>query len=349
MRGLDSDLVYLASENAREKIKELSLVLKKSSPRLKYTLKLLEREGVLYNPYTVFDYSYFGLMLFRVYFKGGYISENDKVEIIKKLQENNYIVAMYELNGEFDLAIEIESPNPSRFNKELKKVASLIPSLNTFKMVLNVVTHLYPRTYLIKSQIVATSAETEIIVGGDRSIELFSTSEMMVMKALLEHPRLRLTHLAQQAELNVKTASSILLDLRKRKIIKGFKYLLDVNRLNLYKFRVFLTLHNISQEREDEMLAYFMNVREVVQVNKTIGDWNLEVDIESLDKTKIRLLITEMRERFKEIISYFNLIEFYQYYERAFLPKYLFEGYEKVVSTKSVPVVKTEVEGEKAG
>lgn len=332
MAGINSDLLYLYSENARTKIRDMAVLLKKSPQRLKYTIKVLDKEGIVYNPHCIFDYSYFGMILFRVYFKGGYISEHDKIDIIKKLSENHYIVAMYELNGEFDLAIEIESPNPSRFNKELRKVCTLIPSLNNFKMILNLVTHIYPRSYLVKNLDFVSNIgniDQEIIIGGDREVEILNDSEMKVIKNLLNNPKLRLTHLAKLSNINIKTATLVLKNLRKRKIIKGFKHIIDTNKLGIYKFRLFLTLHNISHERETQLLDYLLKLKEVVQVNKTIGDWNMEIDIESQDKSRIKHLTNELREEFKDLISYFNIIEFNQYYYRGFLPRYLFDQFDQ--------------------
>jgi DNA-binding Lrp family transcriptional regulator len=322
MADFDRDLLFLYSENARAKIKDLSMLLKKSPQRLKYAMANLDKEGLVANPHCIFDYSYFGFILFRVYFKGGYISEKDKATIISQLFDNPYVVALYELSGEFDLAVEIESPNPSKFNKELKKVANLIPTLNNYKILLNVVTHIYPRLYLPKQEFLDFSHE--IIVGGDRVVETFDKSEMTVMKNLLATPKIRLTALAKQSDLNIKTAVSIMKDLHKRKIIKGFKYLVNTNKLGIFKFRLFLKLHNMSQEREPSLMNFLLRTEEIIQVNKTVGDWDMEVDIESLDKTRIRFLIIQLREEFRDLIETFNIIEFYQYYNKNYLPKYLF-------------------------
>src|SRR3989338_3588017 len=139
MAKLDLDLTAFYLEHARTKINKLASKLKKSPQRVKYTLKLLNKE-ILVHPYCVFDYSYFGLILFRVYFKGGYISEQDKTGIISTLRENPYVISIYELTGEYDLCVEFASPNPSRFNKELKKISNLLPTLTDYKIVLNVVT-----------------------------------------------------------------------------------------------------------------------------------------------------------------------------------------------------------------
>lgn len=325
MAKRDLDLIYLCSEDARLRIKDAAVFLKKSPQRLKYALKTLEKEGMISSPYAIFDYSYFGLILFRVYFKGGYIGELDKTVILEKLGQNPYVSTIYELSGEFDLVIEMQSPNPSRFNKELKKLANLIPTLDNYKIVLNLVSHLYPRAYLLARQNIVLNVQPEIILGGDRAVENFRPEELKIMKIFLEHPKIRMTSLAKLAGLNVKTATAIFRNLQRRKIIRGFKYLIDVERLGVYKFRLIMKLHNLSQEREAQMMDLLLKTKEVVQVNKTVGDWDLEVDVESLEKIRIRHFITGLREEFKDIIEYFNVIEFYQYYERSCLPRYLFQ------------------------
>ena len=320
----DLELLYLRSENAQISLKELSLHLKKTPQRLKYALSVLEKGGILHNPYCIFDYSHFGLLLFRVYFRGGYISEHDKEHIIHELSENQYIVAISELTGEFDLAIEFATPNPSRFNKELKKITTLIPTLNDYKILLNFVTYLYPRNYLVRKQNVL-NLNSEKIIGGDRDIEVFHTNEMKIIKHLLTQPTTRLTELAKNSGVNVKTAKSVLKNLMKRNIVRGFKYSLATTSLNVTSVRLFLKLHNLTIEKEAELMEYLLSTKEVVLVNKTVGDWDLEIDIESLDKSSIRLIIIQLREQFKEIIERFNLIECYTVHKRTYLPRYLFK------------------------
>lgn len=321
---VDRNLLFLYSENARVKIKELASQLKKSSQRVKYSLDVLEQECMVNNVHCIFDYSYFGVLLFRVYFKGGYIGEEDKVAIIKQLKENKYIMSMYELSGEFDFVVEVGAPNASRFNKELKKIAAVIPTLNHYKIILNVVTHVYPRSYLLLEGS-PLLIENERIVGGDRAVQDFTDEEMRLMKELLYYPKIRLTKLAEETELNIKTVNNSLKSLQKRRIIKGFKYLLDARQLGIEKVRLFLKLHNFTPEREAALTMYLLKTRDIVQMNKTVGDWDMEIDLESSDRERVRALIVQIRNEFKDLIEDFNMVEFYQYFKKSFLPGYIFE------------------------
>lgn len=324
MHNIDNSLVYLRSENARMNLKELSQHLRKSPQLVKYNTAMLEKEGILHDPHCIFDYSYFGLILFRVYFKGVYISEQDKVKIVGELRENPYVLAIYELTGEFDLSVEFASPNPSRFNKEFKKIISANPLLKEYKIILNLVTHIYPRHYLTKS-LELQMLNGQKIIGGDREKEEFTPHEMALLKVLLLNPTIRYTRLAKEAGLNVKTAKSVLHNLVKRHVVKGYKYLIDKNKVEISKSRLFLKLHNLSLERESALMDYLLTTKEVVQAHKTVGDWDMEMDLEALEKSRIRYAITKLREEFSDLIANFNLIEVYDYYKRTYLPEYLFK------------------------
>ncbi|MFH1505588.1 MAG: Lrp/AsnC family transcriptional regulator [archaeon] len=324
MVKIKRDLAFMYSENARIKIKVIAGLLRTSSQRIKYLLKTLEKDSFVYNPHCIIDYSYFGLLLFRVYFKGAYISEKHKSEIIKKLAENEYVVAIYELSGEYDLVVEIQAPNPSRFNKELREITSNPQTLRHYKTALNIVTYLYPRYYLTKDEELQTHVSPQIIIGGDRKIRQFDENETKVIMNIMENPKIRMASLARKSGLNVRTANNILSELKKKKIIKGFKQLINTDKLEVYAFRLYLKLHNISKASEEELMQYLLKTREIVQVNKTVGDWDMEIDIEALNKTRIRQLTIEIRDHFKDIIETFNMMEFYDYYMRSYLPKYLF-------------------------
>ncbi len=328
MSKVDHSFIYCRAENARESLKEIAGALKKSPQRLKYTFSLLEKEEIIHSPYCIFDYSYLGLILFRVYFKGGYVGEKDKSKIIRELLENSYITTVYELTGEFDLVIEFLAPNPSKFNKELKKLVTSLPTLNDYKIILNVVSYLYPRHYLTKNENLQ-NLHVERLVGGDRERETLSENEVAVVKNLILNPTVRFTHLAKKSDLNVKTVKTILKSLTKRNIIKGFKYNLDMEKLGITAARLFLKLHNVSVERETELMNYMLNTKEIIQLNKTVGDWDIELDLESIDKNGIRYVLIQLREEFKDLIERFNLIELNNYYKRSYLPLYLFKEEEK--------------------
>ncbi|MBN1385726.1 Lrp/AsnC family transcriptional regulator [Candidatus Woesearchaeota archaeon] len=330
MAKIDKNLLFLISEESRSKIKAIGLILKKSPQRIKYEIKVFKRENILAEPYCIIDYGQLDLILFRVYFKGGYTSEKDKARIIRYLSDNHYITSIHEFNGEYDLAVDMISPNPSRFNKEIKKIASQVPSLNNYIVLLNVVTHIYPKNYLASPHLQRTGADQETVVGGDRPIKNITKDEMTLVKLLSERPNSRLTYLSKDAEMNIKTMKKSLHHLISSRIIRGFKYNINITKIGAYKFRLFLNLHNVSQESDNNLLQFLLTTRETVQMNRTVGEWDMEIDIESLDRARVRQIILKLREEFKDIIQSFKIIEVLEAHKISYIPRYIFD--EKVMT-----------------
>jgi len=321
MQKIDSNFIYLKSENTRMQLTDMSHLLKKSPQRLKYIQSTMEKEGILTQPYALIDYSFFGLILFRVYFKGGYISENDRARIVRSLAENDYVTSIYELTS--DLVVEFASPNPSRFNKELRSIAALAKTLTDYQIVLNLVTYMLPRKYLT-SRSTLQNMFFERIIGGDRPKELFSDNEMGIFRLMLREPDARIVHLAEETGMNPRTVKTTMQKLMDRKILRGIYTDIDLSKIGYNRIRLFLKLHNLEKRRERELVKFCINANEVVQLNKTVGDWDMEIDLEVSDSRKSRLLVMQLRENFRDLIARFDLTEFYTFYKRSYLPQFLF-------------------------
>ncbi len=320
--SIDFSTLYVFSEDARVSLPDAGKFLRKSPQRLNYSLSTIIEKNIFGLPYVLIDYSYFNLLLFRVYFKSAYIGDKDKVQILKKFNEYESIVSVYELSGEYDLVVEFMMSNPSKFNKEFKQIISEIPSLNNYKIVLNLVTHITPRDYLVPNKFHGFSKE--VILGGDRELLNFDSNELLVLKALLKNPVGKMTQLSLISGLSSQTVKTVLKKLEKKRIFKGCKYIINPTFAEIYKERIFLKLHNLTFEKETEFIQFLIGVPEIVLLSKTVGDWDVEIDVEARDRAKIKILLQLIREKYKDIMMYYTIMEFVQYYKRAYLPNNVF-------------------------
>ncbi len=335
MRHIDLSLIHLRSESARMSLKDLAKHLHKTPQRTKYTLSLFDKERILRSPHCLIDYSAFGVVVFRVYIKGGYVRDQEKTKMIEQLTHNPSILSIIEFEGEYDFAVEVGIRHPSEMRSHLTTLMRTIPSVTDYKVLLNLSTYLYHANYLTKEPALDT-VSSSIIIGGERPPETINNRELQVIEQLVAKPLARLSHLAHITTLHEKTVKTIIDNLTDQKIIRGFRYVRDLEKLNITKRRLFLKLHNLSQEREKSLLTFFEQTPEIVQADFTLGDWDVELDIESLQKSKIRYIIVRLRDEFKDIIERFNLIDWYTTYQRAYLPQWLFTN----LAHQSLPFVK---------
>lgn len=326
MKKVDQNLLFICAENSRIKLRDASTILKKSPQRLKYSMDSLQKENILALPHALIDYSYFGLLLFKVYYKGGYLGEDEKKAFYDKLSSNGFIVSCYSLEGEFDFALEVLASNPSRFNKEIRAINSSLKSLPDSKVILNVVSHLYSRAALPKNYLLIDQFQREYVVGGDRPVKSFSEDELKVLKLIWEDPQKPMTFYSTSSGMHINTFKKILSSLQEQKILRGFRHVVNLDDLGMERVRLLISLHSITEAEKDQMLEFFQSKKQIVQASWTVGDWNLEIDLETKDRVQLRKLMIEIRQQFKTMIRQVQTVDIIDFYRRQYLPKFLFEG-----------------------
>ncbi|MBU1204330.1 MAG: Lrp/AsnC family transcriptional regulator [Nanoarchaeota archaeon] len=325
IKKIDKRLLYFYGENCRLSLSKIAKKIHKSPQLIKYTVSRLEKNKIILFYYTVIDYSCFDMLLFKVYFKGGCSKSSELNLLVKKLMENPYVTSIYEMGGQYDFLVEFMAQNPSKFNKELKMLIKEHEELNNYDIIINIVSHLYPRDYLMPKNKKANeiTIPSEIIVGGDRDKTILNDKEKRILLAFVENPKIRLTSIASKLDINIKTVISVIKSLKSKKIIRAYKSALNIEKCNLINNKITLKLHNIEPEKENKMLDFCLNNPNIVKFSKTIGEWDVEIDVETSSPIDFREIYLEIREEFKDVIRSFNSYRIY----KVFKHNYLAENY----------------------
>ena len=239
--------------------------------------------------------------------------------------QNPYVTSVYEIGGQYDLLVEFMAQNPSKFNKELKLLIKEHDGLNNYDVIINVVSHIYPRNYLMSKhkEFSELSHSLKIIIGGDRDRITLSNNEKKVLSTLIKNPKIRLTAIASKLRINIKTVISAIKLLESKKVIRAYKSALNMQKYNLIKNKITLKLHNIDIKKEKNMLNFCLNNPNIVKFSKTIGAWDIEIDVETSSPTEFREIYLKVREEFKEVVRSFNSYRIY----KVFKHNYLAENY----------------------
>ncbi len=321
---INKRLLYFYGENCRLSLSKIAKKIHKSPQLVKYTINRLEKNKIILFYYTIIDYSCFDMLLFKVYFKGGCSKGSELNLLVKKLMENPYVTSIYEMGGQYDLLVEFMAQNPSKFNKELKMLIKENEELNNYDIIINIVSHIYPRDYLMPRNKKAKDLNfpSEIIVGGDRDKIVLNDKEKRILLAFVENPKIRLTSIASKLDINIKTAISVINSLKSKKIIRAYKSALNTDKCDLINNMITLNLHNIEPEKENNILDFCLNNPNIVKISKTIGAWDVEIDVETSSSTDFREIYLKIREEFKDVIKSFNSYRIYKVFKHNYLVDY---------------------------
>ena len=311
-------MLYLLDRNSRTTLSKVAKSLKTSEQRISYTLKSMTKKRQIKYYATVFDYSKFDynayLVLLRIIHKNKELSQ----KIVQDLKELPEVVRIESLQGKFDISAVFLSPNPSSFNKTLKRfISEHKKTIKENNICTVIVMHKYGRQYLNPWM---KSGTEDMVIGGDRSPVKLSESEELTCKALLEKPEAKFKELNKMTGLTFKTVSSKIKNLKKRKIVRKFEPILDCNRLKITNKLLLIKYSEYDVSNENKLTSFCKTKPEVVSSMKTFGSWDLIINFEALKEEKFDNFMTALREEYEELIADFEIIPIKNKEKFSYLP-----------------------------
>ena len=163
----------------------------------------------------------------------------------------------------------------------------------------------------------------EIIYGGDREPEEVDEVDMKILSELSENARMSSVKLGNDLSLTPKTIIQRIKKLEKKQIIVGFKPLLNPRKMGHLSALLMIRYHNVSPNLEAELISYLKAHPNVVSIAKTLGEWDIEIQIEVGETVELRKIEMEIRQKFALLIQEIESIPLYHTYKNNFFPKFL--------------------------
>ncbi len=320
LRPTDRRILAALELDARTPFSAVGKRLRRSQQQVSYTVNAMIQRGLVPGFFTAIDYSKLGVLHFRVYFRVNYTSEEEFERLIRHLVAEEHTSWIVTCGSRYDLIATFLAENPSRFNKVLRAVMARFPrELGDYSVLTTVVIRLFGRKYLFPKP----GLLTPIILGGDRERESLDDLDLRLLHALSREVRASAVSLAHGFGVSSKTIIQRIKRLRERLVIRAFKPQVNTEAMGITSALLLVRYHNISSEAEEKLIAYLEAHPNVVSAVKTLGEWDLEIEIESEERNGLRRIEIEIRRRFVALIKELASIPLYYCYKKSFFPDFL--------------------------
>lgn len=308
--------------NARVALTKIAKKTKMSQQRISYALDSLLKNKVISGFFSLIDYAKLGILNFRVYFRVSYTSPEEFAQLIDRLKDEPSVSWIATCGGRYDLLCTFFAINVSSFNKTLREIMREFPTqLENYTVLTTIVMKNFGRKYLFSQ---TTHIPKQIIIGGDRPIEQIDSIDLQILYFLSENARMSAVEIATKLNITAKTVITRIKKLRKRKIIRGFRPILNVSQTGRMTFILTVKSHNVVPELEDELVKYLKLHPNVTSIIKTLGEWDLEIQIEVESWYLYRKIVFEIRQKFKSLIQEIETTPLYEaYFKITYFPKFL--------------------------
>ena len=310
--------LYSYSQNSRSTTKELGKLLKISQQSASYLVSSYRKKKIIRSYHSIIDPAKLGLITVLVYYNLKELSAKSTQEIISFLKNQNNIVRIDDLQQGYDLACTYIVSNLSNFNKLhrdfLQKFQKRISVAAIFPLV---VTHLYPRNYLLPRKLI-----DELVVGGDRERINLQEAEMKVLHSLFDDPSATILHISQKTKLNAKTVIRIKRLLERKKVIRSYSLLWDLDKLGIQKRQILFNSSDLALSEDWKLLEFCKSHPFIVSLTRLIGRYDILLEVEGENLSK-RDVLREIRSEFG--IQDYKVIPITETIAHNYVPSAFFE------------------------
>ncbi|MBS3162435.1 Lrp/AsnC family transcriptional regulator [Candidatus Woesearchaeota archaeon] len=313
-------LIYELSNNARSPLNHIAKRLKASQQGINYRIKQFQEQGTIMGFFTIFDYANLDFDCFRVYFRLNYQKKEQFESIIQHFLTNTFVLSVIPSAGRWDLIVLFASKNASKFNKILQVIIDKFPNIfENIEILTTISSHEFGRKYLVDySSHIGTT-----IYGGDKIASSLDSVDKKIISELYESPRSSYVKIASRLKLNPKTIISKIKSLEAKGVIKGYSLNLDCYKFDYLPYKILIKYHHLSKE-ENELLKFCHQHKNIIRLNKTLGFWNLELDIEVPDTLELNNILSEIKRKYNSVIFEIEIVQLLRAPKISFIPKSFF-------------------------
>lgn len=318
----EKSILRQMESNARMSFSQIAKKTRKSQQRVSYTVNSLIKKEIIKNFYTLIDYSKLGGISFRVYFKISYISQDIFKEFVEFLVSRQDTAWVSSCGGGYDIICTFFALNPSQFNKNLKKIMSEFPKLiQDYTILTTIVIRKFEREYILNN----SHFSREVFIGGDREKKAIDEINMHILDLISENARINSVEIADKLGITPKTAIIRIKKLQDEETIVGYRPLLNLQKIEYVSNLLLIRYHNITVELENRLINYLKMLPNVVGIVKTLGEWDIEIEMEVKNTKDFRKIEIELRQKFSSLIHKIRSIPIYDTYKKTFFPKFLID------------------------
>ncbi len=299
----DRRILFELDKNARVTTTEIGKKIRKSKQFVDYRIKRLEEENVLTGYITVIDYSKLGYQSIRVYFKFHDITPEKQDELENDLIKDKEVWWLVTTEGQWDVAYALAVKNVLEFYDYWDKIIAKYRKHISKKSVV-IYTHIrqYPKSYLINQK----NTERGTLVGASKEIILVDKLDIQLLKIISDHGRMPLLEIANKLNTSPQVIRNHIKKLEKNKIIQGYRALIDVSFLGYRYYKSYINLLNT--ERLQELEQFCLQHPNILNVNRTIGGRDFEIELQAKSFDEFDSIMKELRREFAGMMDDYEFV-----------------------------------------
>ena len=319
----DKIILYELDKNARQPLTKICKKVNLSRESVLYRIKKYFEHKLIRNYLSVIDMSKLGYTHYKVYLKLHNITETQEKALVQELCKNHYISWVASCDGEFSLIYGIKAKSVVELNWLMKEINSKIWKYVMKQEITAIVdAHHFYRDYLVGKK---GTTERKIMWGGEVENIKLDKINIIILDEIAKNSRVNSVEIADKTRISPDAIISRIKKLENQGVIEHYMIWPNVNNLAGIFYKVLIRLHNLTPQKEKDLIAYCLSNPNIVYLVNSIGSWQSEIDIEIENIESFRELMRDLLKNFSDIISDYSSLNIHEEYKFIFFEKEIFK------------------------
>jgi Lrp/AsnC family leucine-responsive transcriptional regulator len=295
----DKLIMQQLETNSRQTYSEIGRKVGLRSDTVEYRIKRLRKSGIIMNLFAEPNLPRLGLKTYRVYLKVENMTSEEEAGFVDYLMNHPKGQWFAEFEGEWDYAMRYTLKDEIEFREEIEE---LMRRFGRFIKSKNIAIALQ-QSYLPLNYLTGMEGEIRrISLERVEETERLDETDEKIMGYLFDDSRMKTVDIASRIGISSDAVQYRIRRLLERGLISFFGAYYDPLAIGYTRYKVLLWLQHTVRERETQLIRYCENHPNSTYLNRLVGSWDLEVDLDARDTRELHGIVKDLRNRFSDII-----------------------------------------------
>ena len=314
----DKKILYQLDVNSRQPVSVIARKTKLTKDVVNYRIKKLLEEGVIMKFLAVFDTSKLGYTLYKIFLRLQNANKKKEEEIIDYLKNHSNVQWVVSTDGMFDILFNVFVKDTIELDNILNDLQSKYGSfIAERQMLVMLKTNIFYRDYLIGR---SSEVRKPIHFGAHSEKVKIDDTDRKILRLLGDDGRMPLVEIANKLKISADSARIRIKKLENSGIIQNYVLVLDNSKIGQSDYKVMFKTQNMAEERKKDFFSFCKSQPNIWFFDIALGIFDLEINAEVEDITKFREIISEIKEKFSDIIKEYYILNMWKVYKFNFYP-----------------------------
>lgn len=331
----DRKILYQLDLNARQTDSQIAKKVGLSRDIVRYRINKLTKSGHIKRFITILNTMKLGFDWYRTFFKFQNLTLKKETEIIEWLkQKTSWVV---KIEGEWDMNTGTFTKNIYEFQNILSEFTEKFNRyIERYEVAIVTKMWHHHRNYLLDKKIKIPKPELMGLNKADDKIETIDKIDYKILQVLLENARMSTVDIATKTGTTEIVVRYRIKKLIEKRIILGFRALLDIDKLGYTYFKLHINLQNFTKKEKDQINLYLLQHPNVAYTTELVGGADIEIEFQVKDTKTFYKEIEQIRKTFGTIIKNYKFMQYTKEYKFTYLPGITPQHPKTIIKTKSL-------------